>query len=73
MMESLAWWLLVRVTRWWSTRYMDQWDKFQFETKYGTVYVGLERETPWPDSFYPIDVNGKPAPAGGTGHPQTIR
>ncbi len=57
-LEWLAWWLLVRITRWWSWSYMDQWTKFKFETKYGTVYVGITREEPYPDSFDLIDSKG---------------
>ena len=51
MLEWLTWNLLVWVSRVWATRYMDQWTKFQFNTMYGKVYVGIERETPYPESF----------------------
>lgn len=57
--ERLAWWALVRVCHFWATRYLDQWDKFRLDTEYGPVYVGLERETMWPESFDAADRGGR--------------
>jgi hypothetical protein len=59
-MTSLAWWILVKAVRLWGTRYLDQWDKFKFQTKYGWVYVTIGREDPYPDSFDAITSSGRP-------------
>jgi hypothetical protein len=31
--------------------YLDQWDKFRFQTDHGPVYVSISRDDPYPDSF----------------------
>lgn len=31
--------------------YLDQWDKFKFQTEYGPVYVTIGRSDLYPDSF----------------------
>jgi hypothetical protein len=51
MMERLTWRIMLWATRRWATRYMDQWTKYRLRTEFGPVYVGLERATPWPESF----------------------
>jgi hypothetical protein len=50
----------VRLLHIWGNRYLDQFDMVQFPTRYGPVYVTIGRSTPWPDSFDPIDKNGRP-------------
>lgn len=49
--EWLSWKLLNIALKWWARRYLDQWDKIQFPTNYGPVYVRIARETQWPDSY----------------------
>ena len=48
--EENAWITLVRAAVQW-TRYMDQWDKFRFDTEFGPVYVNITMETEHPESF----------------------
>jgi len=51
LLEKLTWRLLVWSSRRWAIRYMDQWDKFKFQTPHGTIYVTLSMESESPDSF----------------------
>lgn len=56
-MRQLSWYCLIKSVHWWS-KYLDQWTKFKFETEYGTIYVSIERENMYPDSFEEIDASG---------------
>lgn len=49
--EDEAWDALVRAVRLWGEKYLDQWDKFRFQTEYGMVYFSMNRSVPYPDSF----------------------
>ncbi len=55
-----AWNTLICAAIQWAA-YMDQWDKFQFDTEYGPVYVNIGRATEYPDSFdrLPPDLVGE--------------
>lgn len=53
--ERIAWWLLIRVCRWWSTRYMDQWTKMRLRTDYGPVFISIMRMDPYPHTFDDYD------------------
>ena len=48
--EEAAWETFVAASRAWAA-YLDQWDKFQFQTDYGPVYVSIGRAAEYPDSF----------------------
>ncbi len=50
-MESISWKLLTIALKWWGRRYLDQFEKIQFPTAYGPVYVEITRETQWPESY----------------------
>lgn len=41
---------LVAAAREWAT-HMDQWEKFRFETEFGTVYVRVALEDPYPETY----------------------
>jgi hypothetical protein len=45
-----AWDALVKSCIEWAN-HMDQWEKFKFNTEFGTVYVSIMLETEYPDSF----------------------
>jgi len=45
-----AWDALVKSCIEW-VNHMDQWEKFKFNTEFGTVYVSIMLETEYPDSF----------------------
>jgi hypothetical protein len=54
--ERLAWWLLVRATRGWANRHMDQWEQFAFRDYAGRpVYVTITLATDHPNTFQFID------------------
>ena len=55
MRQKIVWWLLTWSCRWWATNGMDQFETFKFNTPYGEVFVGIHRETPYPDAFDSID------------------
>jgi hypothetical protein len=48
--DDTAWFEFVKAAKEFS-RYLDQWEKFKFETPHGPVYVSISREDPYPDSF----------------------
>jgi hypothetical protein len=48
-----AWFAFVEAAKEFA-HYLDQWEKIKFETAYGTVYVSISREDPYPDSFTEI-------------------
>lgn len=48
--EQGAWQALVDSAKGWA-EYLDQWNKFKFETPYGPVYVTIGRADRFPDSF----------------------
>jgi hypothetical protein len=50
MSEDEAWNALVAAAREWAN-HMDQWQKFKFETEFGTVYVSLTRCEQYADDF----------------------
>ncbi len=49
------WLALVRAAKAWADTHMDQWEKFKFETEYGSIYVTISMADPHPDSFPVID------------------
>ena len=51
MMQKIAWWVLVQVLRFWCNRYIDKWERVCLITEYGPVFLSIDRETPWPESF----------------------
>ena len=51
MMERIVWYLMIRLVKLWANRYMDQWDRVKFNTTWGTVYLSITREDPYPDSY----------------------
>lgn len=57
-MKQLSWWLLVKALHWWAINYMENSSKFKFMTKYGTVYVSIDRQNQYPNAFNLIDPNG---------------
>lgn len=62
--EDLAWNTLIRAAIQWA-QHLDQWDKFQFDTKFGPVYVSISRETQYPESYdrVPYDYQDAMIPA----------
>lgn len=58
----LVWWLMIRLSRRWASRHMDQFESVKFADEWGTIYLSLSRETPYPNSFEPVDKNGVPLP-----------
>lgn len=50
-----AWAALVSAARDWAENYMDQWEKFRFNTEFGVIYVTLSMMTDYPDSFDPVE------------------
>ena len=48
--ETAAWNALVAAAKAWSA-HMDQWDKFQFATDHGPVYVTISRGAQHPHTF----------------------
>lgn len=52
--EQISWNNLKAACLDWSENYMDQWEKFKFQTQHGTVYVAIVMQTPWPDDFEEI-------------------
>lgn len=58
--QDAAWKALVSNCRGWATNHMDQWEKFKFHTVYGTVYVTISRQDPFPDDFDRVDMIGRP-------------
>lgn len=55
MFEKIVWYMLVKLLKYYGDNYLDQWDKIQFKTDYGPVYVSISREAEYPDSFDKID------------------
>jgi hypothetical protein len=49
--EQVVWWLMIKLVKLWSTRYLDQWEKVKFGTKYGVIYLTISREDQYPESF----------------------
>ena len=49
--EKLVWFLMIKLVKIWSTRYMDQWEKIKFDTNYGLIYLTISRQDQYPDSF----------------------
>jgi hypothetical protein len=43
MLRSFKWWLWTRSLRWWADTEMDQLEMVRVETKFGTVYVSVQR------------------------------
>lgn len=62
--EDLTWNTLICAAIQWA-QHLDQWDKFQFDTKFGPVYVSISRETQYPESYnrVPYDYQGALIPA----------
>lgn len=60
LMARMVWWMLIRVAHMWTSDFMDQWEQVQFETKNGTIYLTLTRQTEWPEAFERVDANGNP-------------
>ena len=48
--EHPAWTALVAAAKEWA-KHMDQWERFRFETEFGTIYVSITMETEWPEAF----------------------
>lgn len=55
MMERIVWWLLLKLVRIHSRRYMDQFTMVKFKTSHGTVYLDILRVTPHPDGYDQVD------------------
>lgn len=50
---NLTWWLLVKLTKIWANRYMDQFEFFKFQSEhYGTVFVQISKNPTASESFY---------------------
>lgn len=62
--EDAAWTALVASCHRWAWEHMDQWEKFKFETQYGTIYVTISRQDQYPDDFEEVDVLGRPTQRG---------
>lgn len=58
----IVWWMLIRMSRWWASRHMDQFEGVTFETAHGRAYLSLTLATPYPNGFEAVDKNGKPLP-----------
>lgn len=58
--ENTAWNALVCAAVQWA-KYLDQWDKFKFDTEYGPVYVNIGRQASYPDSYDKIS-DDRPMP-----------
>lgn len=43
----------------WATNYMDQWEKFKFDTEHGPIYVTIRTEEEYPDSFDRVSIIGQ--------------
>ena len=57
--EEWAWKALVLSCHRWASDYMDQWDKFKFDTRHGPVFVTISRQDQYPDDFGKVDMAGK--------------
>lgn len=58
--QDAAWTSLVANCHRWASQHMDQWEKFKFNTRYGTVYVTISRRDQYPDDFGEVDMVGRP-------------
>lgn len=54
----IVWWLLIRMSRRWASRHMDQFESVSFETTHGRAYLSLTLSPVYPDGFEPVDKNG---------------
>lgn len=55
-----AWRNLIQAAHTWACDHMDQFEKVQFETPWGTVYLTLSRQDAHPASFDAITPHGDP-------------
>lgn len=49
--ERIVWWLMIKLVKMWSRRYMDQWEKVKFNTSYGDIYLTISYQDQYPESF----------------------
>ena len=55
---NLSFYFLVLAVDYWVSKYMDQWEKFKFDTEYGPIYVTISRHDEYPDAFDLVDKEG---------------
>lgn len=60
MCADQAWRNLIQAAHTWACDHMDQFEKVQFETPWGTVYLTLSRQDAHPASFDGITPQGDP-------------
>ena len=54
MMENIIWKFMITLVRIWANRYMDQWEQVKFKTPNGMIYLSIQRDTQYPNSYNEI-------------------